>query len=79
MVEDHLKKVKSHFHKQSQRNDVYFQYIKWFYNKKCGEEKILNMHSRAKLLDQVLCETFGGVPNNCIHIRSSFFIWRHQK
>lgn len=79
VVGDHLKKVKSHLHTRFQRNDVYFKYLKWVYNKKCGEEKVLNQLPRAKLLDQFLRETFGRIPNNCVHLRASFFTWRDQK
>lgn len=79
MVGDHLKKLKPTLATRAQENDVYFQYIKWVYNKKCGEEKILNLAPRDRLLDQVLAQTFGGVPNNCVHLRAAFFTWRQQK
>lgn len=79
MVGDHLKSVKAPLPSRFERNEVYFKYLKWVYNKKCGEEKVLNLHPRAKLLDQALVETFGHVPNNCVHLRAAFFIWRNQK
>lgn len=79
MVEDHLKKVKVTKQKKPQNNEVYFQYLKWVYNKKSGEEKVLNLIPKTKLLDQRIKESFGHIPKNCQHIRSSFFIWRKQK
>ena len=38
-------------------------------------KKIIN----KKLLDQKLKDKFIQIPNNCQHIRSSFFIWRKLK
>lgn len=79
IVEDHLNKVRAEARDQSHSNEVYFLYLKWFYNKKRNEEGMLNTVAKTRLYDQVVQDMFGTIPNNCLHIRSSFYIWRKQK
>lgn len=79
MVEDHLKKVKVQRQNMTGTNEVYFQYLKWVYNKKCVEENHLNGLPCTKLLDRTLKDSLGQIPNNCVHLRASFFIWREQR
>jgi hypothetical protein len=79
IVEDHLNKVRVEARDSRQGNDVYFLYLKWFYNKKRNEEDMLNAVAKTRLYDQCIREMFGTIPNNCLHIRSSFYIWRKQK
>jgi hypothetical protein len=79
MIEDHLKKVKVQKQSMPQKNKVYFQYFKWVYNKRCIEENHLNTLPCSKLLDEKILENFGQIPSNCLHLKSSFYIWRKQR
>jgi len=79
IVEDHLNRVRPQGKDSTCNNDVYFLYLKWFYNKKCNEELSLNALGKSKLFDEWISEKFGNLPNHCLHIRAAFFTWRSQK
>jgi hypothetical protein len=79
IVQDHLKSVKARDLSDQKNLQAYRNLIKWIYNKKVEEEQVLRLKSRSKLYDDSLKERFGSIPNNCLHIRSSFYIWRVKR
>lgn len=79
MVKDHLKSVKPNDLNYPKNKQALRNFVKWMYNKKVEEEQVLKLKSRPKLYDESLKDRFGSIPNNCLHIRSSFYTWRVKR
>ena len=79
IVQDHLKSVKGLEQTNAKDEQAYCNMLKAMFNKKVEEEQVLNYKVTAQLFDERLKKQFGHIPNNCLHLRSSFYTWRVLK
>lgn len=79
LVQNHLRSVKGLEQTDARDQQAYCKMLKAIFNQKVEEEQVLKQKTETSLLDEKIKKQFGGFPNNCLHIRSSFFIWRHSK
>lgn len=79
VINKHIENVRRYASRSGQASEVYFSYFKQKENVNGNKDSVSKGEPKLKMLDEKIQRQFGGIPANCRHIRSSFFIWRKQK
>ena len=80
LIHKHIENLKrSNGNKRIKKNEIYFSVMKKTPNFIRDPKEYIIKSPKRKAFDRKILESHSEIPNNCLHIKASFIIWRTKK